>query len=120
ALALLHPHCATATALPRGDYPAGGAAAPAGDRAIRWRQPLAGWPQLAVPAGGLPLRAIAPTGGRPLQGAWPQSVAPAGGLAVASHLCMQTACMWPPFLRRQHLLLLQQARKIVLRDSITS
>ncbi|RRT32438.1 hypothetical protein B296_00042430, partial [Ensete ventricosum] len=41
---------------------------------------------------------------RPLQVARPWSAAPARGLAVASHLCMQTACMWPPLPRRQRLL----------------
>ncbi|RWW37066.1 hypothetical protein BHE74_00057870, partial [Ensete ventricosum] len=32
----------------------------------------------------------------PLQVARPWSVAPTRDLAVASHLCMQTACRWPP------------------------
>ncbi|RWV77432.1 hypothetical protein GW17_00061738, partial [Ensete ventricosum] len=50
-------------------------------------QPLAGWPQTASPAGGRPLRVVAPAVSRPLQvadsplagGPWLQPVAPAGG-----------------------------------------
>ncbi|RRT70031.1 hypothetical protein B296_00014009, partial [Ensete ventricosum] len=42
--------------------------------------------------------------GRPLQVAKPWLVATTGALAVANHLCMQTACMWPPLPRRQCLL----------------
>ncbi|RWW37319.1 hypothetical protein BHE74_00057588, partial [Ensete ventricosum] len=68
-------------------------------------------PQVAAPCGLLPLRAITTcrghghsqsplyrgalaTAGHPLQVA----------MAVASHLCMQTACMWPPLPRWQRLL----------------
>ncbi|RWV80212.1 hypothetical protein GW17_00058553 [Ensete ventricosum] len=68
------------------------------------RLALTGWPMAAVPVGGHPLRAAARAGGRPLQVARPWPTAPIGGLAVASHLCMQTACMWPPLPRRQCLL----------------
>ncbi|RRT31619.1 hypothetical protein B296_00058394, partial [Ensete ventricosum] len=41
------------------------------------------------------------TAGRLLQVARPWSAAPTRGLAVASHLCMQTTCRWPPLPRRQ-------------------
>ncbi|RWW69883.1 hypothetical protein BHE74_00022478 [Ensete ventricosum] len=107
ALVLLHPHCAIApvqatAALPRGDRP-------------YWRQ---GWLRVATHCGltagdrpyGLaavgcaPGLAAAPMGGHTLQVAKPWPAARAGGLAVASHLCMQTACMWPPLPRRQCLL----------------
>ncbi|RWV99236.1 hypothetical protein BHE74_00015495 [Ensete ventricosum] len=40
----------------------------------------------------------------PLQVAMPWPVAPVGSLAMANHLCMQTACRWPPLTHRQHLL----------------
>ncbi|RZS23349.1 hypothetical protein BHM03_00056264 [Ensete ventricosum] len=107
ALVLLHPHCAIApvqatAALPRGDRP-------------YWRQ---GWLRVAthcgLTAGDRPYGlaavgcarglAAAPMGGHTLQVAKPWPAARAGGLAVASHLCMQTACMWPPLPRRQCLL----------------
>ncbi|RWV77447.1 hypothetical protein GW17_00061720 [Ensete ventricosum] len=56
--------------------PAIGGVAPAGGRAGRGRQPLAGRPQSVMPAGGRPLRAAAPAGGRPLQGAWSEIAYP--------------------------------------------
>ncbi|RWW47642.1 hypothetical protein BHE74_00046346, partial [Ensete ventricosum] len=59
--------------------PATGAAAPAGDRTGRGRQPLAGWPQPIVPAGGRPLRAAALTGGHPLRAAALRAVTPCRG-----------------------------------------
>ncbi|RWW62985.1 hypothetical protein BHE74_00029866, partial [Ensete ventricosum] len=62
------------------------AAAPAGSSPLRVRrgQPLVGWPLAAVPCGhptgSRPLRAVAPAGGRPLQGGpWLQPAAPTGG-----------------------------------------
>ncbi|RWV85699.1 hypothetical protein GW17_00052489, partial [Ensete ventricosum] len=76
ALALLHPHCAVTA-------PAQAATA------------LCDWQPLA--------RGLA-VAGRPLLVARPWSAIPAGGLALASHLCMQTTCMWPPLHRRQRLL----------------
>ncbi|RWV78254.1 hypothetical protein GW17_00060805 [Ensete ventricosum] len=89
----------------------------AGNRPRNGRPPLRSAPRplqvagLAVAGracGWLPLASCCPFGqprlvghlvavGRPLQVARPWPTAPAGGLAMASHLCMQTACMWPPY-----------------------
>ncbi|RZR88109.1 hypothetical protein BHM03_00015630, partial [Ensete ventricosum] len=126
------PHCQGAAT------PTTGAAAPVGGRAGRERQPLASWPLPIGPSGltvagrpcGLaavgrarrwpPLAGGLAVAGSPLQVARPWSAALVGGLTVASHLCMQTTCMWPPLPHRQRLLSLQQARRTVLRDSISS
>ncbi|RWW67433.1 hypothetical protein BHE74_00025124, partial [Ensete ventricosum] len=104
ALALLHPHCIAVAIAPtqavatlcgrQPPYqgvatPATGAAAPVGDRAGHGQQPLASWP--------------------PLAGSQAMAGAPAGGLAMASHLFMQTTCMWPPLPRRKRLLSLSIA-----------
>ncbi|RWW08283.1 hypothetical protein BHE74_00011879, partial [Ensete ventricosum] len=113
-LALLHPHCVAATVAPAQataalygrQSPCQGAANPAGDRAVRRQQPLAGCsPCERLPPCMGPL-AVAD---RPLQVARPWPTSPAGGLAVANHLCMQTACMWLPLPHRQCLLLLSIA-----------
>ncbi|RWW56703.1 hypothetical protein BHE74_00036559 [Ensete ventricosum] len=109
--------------------PATGTVAPTGGRASPGRQPLAGWPLPAGPCGLAiadrarrwpPLAGSCPCGrppfagglavaDHPLQVARPWPAAPVGGLAVASHLCMQRACMWSPLPRRQRLLLLSIA-----------
>ncbi|RRT38238.1 hypothetical protein B296_00054235 [Ensete ventricosum] len=84
-----------ATALCGRQLPCQEVATAAGGRAGRERQPLVGWP---------PLARCLEVASCPLQVARPWSAAPAGGLAVASHLCMQTTCIWLPLLRRQRLL----------------
>ncbi|RZS11920.1 hypothetical protein BHM03_00043284, partial [Ensete ventricosum] len=45
----------------------------------------------------------------PLQVARPWPIAPTRGLAMASHLCMQTACRWSSLAHRPHLLSLPNA-----------
>ncbi|RWW19473.1 hypothetical protein GW17_00016473 [Ensete ventricosum] len=96
-------------ATPAADTSTGAApadATPAGDRpcgcvmlqpATLGRLPLRSGRGRASPPCGLALAAA----GRLLQVARPWSAAPARGLVVASHLCMQTTCRWPPLPRRQ-------------------
>ncbi|RZR74625.1 hypothetical protein BHM03_00039599 [Ensete ventricosum] len=65
-----------------------------------------GWPPLVCcyPCGRPHLAGGLAVAGRPLQVVKPWLAATARGLAVASHLCMQTAWMWPPLPHRQRLL----------------
>ncbi|RWV83594.1 hypothetical protein GW17_00054773 [Ensete ventricosum] len=89
----------SAAALPRGGHPY--------DRRRRpyWRQ---GWPLAVAPAGWPCPRVAAfasccPCGRSPLAGGLAVAATPTGGLAMASHLCMHTSCMWPPLPYRQRL-----------------
>ncbi|RRT31647.1 hypothetical protein B296_00058360 [Ensete ventricosum] len=101
-------------------------------RASRCRLALAGWLQPAAPAGWH--QPTVPAGGHPLQGAWPQPTAPYRYLGNG-RMPLQGAWPWPAISAyKQHecgrpspagsayfcCQSLQQVRRIVLHDSISS